>query len=460
MLGAYALASGFTFPTGVSEYTDRVLFLYSVAAIVAAVAAIAAFRWPVFVLVPGLFVIAQKGTGEALFGTSISRTDYIVVVELSVLLGTGMLALEVARRLKGRWPFFDLSPKDVMDASALLVMAGIAVHFANYFFSGYAKLALDGGPWLWVTQNPTEVLILNSWVGGFLPSAHFENVASATYAFGEATRPLVNVATLLGQLAALVMLMRRQLMIAITLFYDLTHVVIYLLTGIFFWKWIILNLALVVAMRQLPDLVERKRVVLSAMLLLFLSQEQFSVARLGWYDTPAQTVSEVFAVTNDGRQVRVPSNFFGTVSVTAAQHRFGRVEDGHYPSSTWGTVYSEDEFLAGNDSCTFGDLTATRFQQDRETIERHVQIAHAYSVERHARTGDYRYDLFPHHIWSNPWYFDEFAALVPEDVQHYIYQTRSECVSMESGVPTVRLDVLDEFTIEPAGLNNLMPVEN
>ncbi|MEL7285309.1 MAG: hypothetical protein AAGJ68_12375, partial [Pseudomonadota bacterium] len=383
--------------------------------------------------------------------------DYIVVVELGVFLGAGMLALEIARRLSRRWQAFELFPKDMMDATAALVMAGIAAHFANYFFSGYAKLQLDGGPWLWVTQNPTEVLISNSWVGGFLPTAHLENVASATYAFGEATRPLVNVATLLGQLAALVMLARRSLMIAITLFYDLTHVVIYLLTGIFFWKWIILNLALVAAMRQLPDLVERKRVVIAAMLLVFLSQEQFSVARLGWYDTPAQTVSEVYAVTTDGREVRVPSNFFGTVSVTSAQHRFGRIEDGHYPTSTWGTAYSEEEFLAGIASCSFEGDTTDRFRQDRSKIERLVQIAHAYSVERHAKTGDYKYDLFPHHIWSNPWYFDEFAALVPGDIEHYIYRTRSECVSMENGAPQVRLDYIDEFRIEPTEVANLTP---
>ena len=77
----------------------------------------------------------------------------------------------------------------------------------------------------------------------------------ATANFGAWAQTPINFATLFGQLAAVLMLFRRKLMIAITLFYDLAHIVIFFVT-VFFWKWILLNLALVAAIRLLPPFVE------------------------------------------------------------------------------------------------------------------------------------------------------------------------------------------------------------
>lgn len=156
------MAAGITYPKGVSDEADLILLVFRLASVFSAATAIAAFRWPIFVLIPALFVMAQKGAGEFLFGVSISHTDYVVVVEFGILLGTGMLVLEASQRLAAKWEKLRPEKEAIENTTALLVVAGIAVHFADYFYSGHAKMVLDGGPWVWLFENPTAVLTPNA----------------------------------------------------------------------------------------------------------------------------------------------------------------------------------------------------------------------------------------------------------------------------------------------------------
>ncbi len=450
LLGAYALLSGITYPAGVSTHTDSLLFATNIVMLVGAIGAVAVFWYPAFVLLPCAAVLAQKMLASQLFGISISRTDYIPVVEMGLFLGISLCVLAPSRsylpfRL-GRM----IAAADIKVTTTLLFLVAVGAHFANYFYSGLEKLALGGGPFLWVTTNPTEVLSLVSWHSGFLPTGHLAGVSLISIEAAGFLRPFINVSILLAQLGSVVFILRRRSMILATLFYDLTHVVIYLVSGIFFWKWILLNLGLVAAMRKLPRWVETPRPMLLAATMVLLAPIAFQIARLGWYDTPALTRSDLYAVTKDGRELQVPSNYFGTVSVTAAQHRLGRIAEGHYPTITWGSTQSGKVFLDALDDCSFGSDEPVQFGSDPDRVIRIVQLTHAYALQRAASDGHYRYDRFPHHIWSNPWLFDEFAALAPDEISHYLYRTVSGCVRPGPEGPVMEVQFRDEIEIPVA----------
>src|SRR3546814_16538545 len=51
----------------------------------------------------------------------------------------------------------------------------------------------------------------------------------------------------------------------------------------------------------------------------------FFDARLAWYDTPALNNAYFVAITDDGREYEVPSNFFLAASVTGDKGRVGLV---------------------------------------------------------------------------------------------------------------------------------------
>jgi len=447
VLGAYGLASGVTYPNGVSQQTDTLLLALQVVAVAGALGALAVFRYPVFILVPCTAVLAQKAIAADLFEVAISRTDYIPLVEMGLFLGVGLCLMGPLRR---HLPFRVgrmVASADPVATTTLLFLVAVGVHFANYFFSGLLKVTLDGGPLLWVLKNPTEQLGLNAWAGGFLPSAIWTGPTLVLMDISGYLRPAINVSILLAQLGSIIFVLRRRSMILATLFYDLTHVMIFLVSGIFFWKWIILNFGLVAAMRKLPRWVETPKPMLLGIAAILLAPNLFQIARLGWYDTPALTRSDVYAVTKDGRELQVPSNYFGTISVTAAQHRLGRVAPGHYPTVTWGTTQSENVFLAAQNGCSFGSDTRWQFETEPGRISRIVQLTHSYATQQAADGRQYLYDLFPHHIWSNPWMFDEFAALVPDDIAHYIYRTVSGCVRLGPDGPVVDEWFRDEFVI-------------
>ncbi|TYC50011.1 hypothetical protein FMN50_23695 [Rhodobacterales bacterium] len=170
MLGIYVLLSPLSFPSGVSSYTDNLMTASRAVAIVSVAFGFAAIRYPIFVIVPCVGVLATKAIGEDLFDIGISPTDYIPVVEIGLYLGIGLCLLTPQRKCLPFPPGKMIASADAEKTSTLLFMVGVGVHFANYFYSGMAKILLDGGPLLWVMQNPTEALTLNAWVGGFLPS--------------------------------------------------------------------------------------------------------------------------------------------------------------------------------------------------------------------------------------------------------------------------------------------------
>lgn len=432
-LGVYGILSGITYPSGISTNTDMLLVSVTICSVIGFAGSVVSFWRPAFAAIPAVSVLIQKELASELFEIGITHTDYAAVVEMSLFLGLSALVFSGPFQKLPRVLSERIFAANRENASIVFLMAAIGVHFANYFYSGVAKLQLDGGMFLWLFENPTEVLSWNALLGGSLPIGHLPVVTSLSLEFAGATRPMINALTLFGQIGAVIFILRRKAMILVTLFYDLTHVVIFLVSGIFFWKWIILNLALVAAMRKLPRWVELPKVSVVAIAAILLSPFLFRIVWLGWLDTPAQVRSDLYAITHAGEEVRVPSNYFGTVSVTAAQHRLGRVSDGHFPTLTWGTAYTKDVFVAGNSGCIFNGDAIRHFKTEPEQVAKFVRLTHRYAEQHATPNSPYPYDWFPHHIWSNPWMYPEFAKLVPSDISHYVYRTVSECAKFEDG---------------------------
>lgn len=436
VLGFYTVAARITYPTGLVADHDLILRFVDVSVVLAVLASIFSFWRPAFVLVPSATVLQQKATAAYLFEIGISHTDYIPLLEMGLFLGIALMLMgpglpqrlgvfsRMLKRCNPTWAF------------VLIFMAAVSAHFANYFYSGLQKLLLDGGPLFWVLHNPTYILSANSLISGFVPIGAFPQLTNALIAVLEASWPVMNAVILLGQLGAVVFVVRRVTLIGATLFYDVTHVAIFLISGIMFWKWVMLNSALVVAMRYLPAMAERRTSVVLSIFIVLAAPETFHIVWLGWYDTPAMARTEIVAVTKDGEEYVVPSNYFGSFSITAAQHRLGRVEPNIFPTVTLGTTQNGTDFAQAWNNCTFDTGTLRNpYMADKDRLERLLQVTHTYALQQSADDGRYHYDLFPHHIWSNPWMFRDFAQLDPHDIDTYLYRTVFGCISVEGGRP-------------------------
>ncbi|WP_299410276.1 hypothetical protein [uncultured Roseobacter sp.] len=453
VMALYSAVATITYPAKVNADFDLALLLVFLSVPVSLVSAVVSFWRPAFVFVPSVLVLQQKAIASTMFGFEISFTDYIPVLEMGVFLGLALMLLGpgLVQRLGPLSRM--LRNCDLEYAMVLAFMAAVSAHFSNYFYSGLQKVILEGGPFLWVLHNPTHILGANAYLSGFLPTGtNAELSAFALYSL-EIFRPVLNATILVGQLGALVFVARRSMLIAATLFYDITHVAIFFASGIMFWKWVALNTALVAAMRHLPKMAERRTAVIMSCMIVLLAPEAFNIVRLGWYDTPALTRTEVIAVTKDGNEYEVPSNFFGSYSVTAAQHRLGRTATEHFPTVTLGTTQQEDIFHQAHSDCTFPETPSTPFQRDKAWITNLVQTTHTYAAQQASDDGLYRYDLFPHHIWSNPWMFKDFAKVDPNTIDFYIYRTISSCIALDRGMPLEDVRFVSEFKVPAVTLD-------
>jgi hypothetical protein len=189
----------------------------------------------------------------------------------------------------------------------------------------------------------------------------------------------------------------------------------------------LLNAALIAALRQVRTNVPVP-VRVAAVCLTLLSPSFFYVVALGWYDTPAVNVIRIRAVTDDGRKVDVPSDWFRQQSfVVVSQYAWKpELAAALLPTDTWGTTKEQrtvDKVL----SCDLPLSSAPRANLLHEGLARLIMDLHRQSVldERDGRRRNYA--LYPHHIWSTPFAFGEFYRLSFQRVQAYEVRVVARC---------------------------------
>ena len=125
-----------------------------------------------------------------------------------------------------------------------------------------------------------------------------------------------------------------------------------------------------------------------------------------WLDSRSMNRVQLFAVTDDGAEYLVPSNYFLGLSVTFAQNRLVWPAEGAVPTNTWGVSRDRDIMERGL-ACnwTADDLSerVVPFSVPQAQIAYFIQRYHQQVLSMLDADGRFEYDLFPHHIFSMPW---------------------------------------------------------
>ncbi|HEY8190488.1 MAG TPA: hypothetical protein VIF12_07365, partial [Micavibrio sp.] len=183
-------------------------------------AAIGLFR-PSFGLIPLTYVVWYKGVLSRFMGYEISWTDYTPLVEVGLVLTFSTLIWATISRFPFWKPLTGIKPdpetKDLLPLEKLFLLS-VALHMANYFYSGFKKLWLGDHLLSWVLHNKTQYLILNADVLGQLPVSFSAALTGLSYQALSFMIIPTNFMMLFGQLLALVALFRIRWGIAATLF--------------------------------------------------------------------------------------------------------------------------------------------------------------------------------------------------------------------------------------------------
>ncbi|MEM9047749.1 MAG: hypothetical protein AAGC92_03420 [Pseudomonadota bacterium] len=337
-----------------------------------------------------------------------------------------------------------------------LAFSAIGMHLGNYLWSGYAKMVLGPYPWTWIVENPTASSIPISIHFGISPIAQWP-ITQAVYDAFSIGVPLSNFLVTIIQVAAVVVVFRLILLRLATLFYDVLHIGIYVLGGLFFWPWIWNNVSVLYAVRgkKERDISLQARLCCVAVILMGYSGMLGNSAFLGWFDSTKlrSPIIEAHDKTTDS-WVEVPNSFFLSHSYAMSHGYFGHAyRDGHFYPGIGGT---------GQDYAIFRESvhcdpptqypqieTAEEFESRVTVLEQFLLAHHAKMVARADRLGHMAFYLRGHHHPSNPLLFEDFSALDLRNVDAYRYLDTSLCLSIENGQLRTQIVKQDE---------HLMPV--
>ncbi|MEX2127803.1 MAG: hypothetical protein WD871_06115 [Xanthobacteraceae bacterium] len=169
-----------------------------------------------------------------------------------------------------------------------------------------------------------------------------------------------------------------------------------------------------------------------------LAGNLFFVARLSWYDAPSYNRLRAFAVTSDGREVAVPSNFFGPLSISVAQMRIPTGLPSGFPTGTWASTARYSILSAGRE-CALPLNVNVRSTASRASLERLTRTWHAAVLRELDGNGRIAYDYYPHRIWSDPRRFDAFRELDKREIAAYRWVRDAICIDIDRRYGTTRL---------------------
>lgn len=265
------------------HWLDRMLLV--------ALAGLALWR-PVFA-VPWIFLVATIMTQfyYPIGGYSVAEQFQLVrVVELFV-------ALTVIRLVVGRWRLTDY----------LVVV--IALVAGGLFLPGVGKLRLG---WLTIGAH-VELNLFSAYGAGWLGMLSFDSIGTILRALRPLAWPML-IGTLLVEIGAVFILWSRRTLIAWLGLFVAFHIGVFALTGILFWRWMALEVALLIFLFRdrlitvLPIFNWRYAVLGSGLVVLapFWSMP----VNLAWLDSPVTYSYRFFATDAAGNVAQLSPQFF------------------------------------------------------------------------------------------------------------------------------------------------------
>lgn len=400
----------------------------------AVVCAVLFFVKPAFGIFPLVHTLIYKNILISTFGYSISFTDYAPLVEAGIYL---YICTGLTIRFFDRHSYFKINHQSISYLE-FATLVSIFVHLSNYFYSGLKKIWIaDYSLSWWVFHNKTHYLILDAWALNQLPLSFSDHISTQSYLLLSQFFIPANVFVLIIQLAAILCFLGKKWIVGLTFMFDLMHLMIFLFTGILFYKWMIYNFAIILAVPHIKFERISSQMKLMFVLIVLCAPMVFFVAKLGWFDTRALNNAYFVAVTQEGKRYKVPSNYFLQHSVRIAQQRAIRKKtEPFFPTGTYGVIFGRSKMMAAN-KCEYPksrdvvNIAETISSKNLRLIENLIRVVHQYYIQEEERAGKtLDYDFYPHHIFSMPWEFSDFKTLRKKHIAYYEYRIESTCLSL------------------------------
>ena len=396
---------------------------------------VAAWFRPAALYAGAMVLWFMRDLNDPITGFYFSNLDIRNVVEVIAFVGAGATMLAASLRHARLREITGVDPLVARRAGLIILAIGIGGHFGNYFYSALAKLTLDGGILSWLFDNRLYDGLPGALEKGTFPFAFSPALTQFTYDAMKAANLPLHLASFAAQFAAIIAVFRRKWIIALTVVYDLFHIVVYLTFGLIFWKWIALNAIILVTLAAVPSGWWTRSAQIAGAASVLAGAIFFKTATLAWYDSPGFMSVFFEAELENGARVRVPASFFHSASYQVSQGRlYAPATTDHFNFSIWGSVLSHDDLAAGRNCEIPAREAPTREQYGPvETLATYVAKQHETALARAGSDGIYRVGPYLHHHMPSPFVKSAFAGVPVADIKAYYYVAESVCLSLENG---------------------------
>ena len=168
-----------------------------------------------------------------------------------------------------------------------LILLVIVVHAANYFYPGITKIAISPHGYEWVMNHDLHHYFYSAHYRGWLHFLSQDQLLLLANFFSNFNF-IGNLFSTVIQLLAIIILYNKRFLILMLILFEALHILVLLVTGINFYKWIILNVALLWLVKDLDLETEKylynnKLIKIFSMILILLAPQYLNPVWLGWY---------------------------------------------------------------------------------------------------------------------------------------------------------------------------------
>lgn len=333
---------------------------------------------PAFITPLTLLVLIQVHQFDYPLWGQYRWTDKIPILEVMILFSV----------------FLFLSALGLPLSSWSFAIVAFSIPAASYFYSGVEKMRLG-----WFQTNRLSYLLLAAHDNGWLHFLSPDQISLLARSVDGLNLPF-KALTLLLELGVIFALVHPLVAVAFLVGLAGMHVGIFLASGICFWKWGVMDLALlpllVLGWDDLNGSLMYAPLAFSAVLVL-LGPLICTAKFLGWYDTPLSGVYRFEGRTPDGSWKEIPPSRFAPYDFPFAQGRF------HYlnPSSTLVDVYGKAKTRA-----SFEAVAASRSIEEIEDVRRRL------GIPRHKKRDIPHFERFIGAFFSNYQRYPRARALL------------------------------------------------
>ena len=179
---------------------------------------------------------------------------------------------------------------------------------AGYWVSGFGKLS-----WQWLRYDQISLLLPATYANGWLGFLKPETMIWLTQIFTAVNVPL-KIFTLIVECGVLLFFWNRYSMRFFLVGWMLFHVGILMVSGIFFWMWILIATCLLWLFVWKSGFAELRiwgwKYLLVSMVLILSSPFWLRPVALAWFDVPATYTYRFEAITEDEQKFLLPPKFF------------------------------------------------------------------------------------------------------------------------------------------------------